>query len=95
MFKQCLTQQTKIGTMAPCNWYMLNHYLHRLIYNYPNATCALTLHRPKYKQWIFINNYFVSDPVWNLTNQSPTPASDLCLEPYVSNPVSTENYVTT
>jgi hypothetical protein len=23
------------------------------------------------KQWIFINNYFVSDPVWNLTNQSP------------------------
>jgi hypothetical protein len=32
---------------------------------------TLTLHRPKYKQWIFINNYFVSDPVWNLTNQSP------------------------
>jgi hypothetical protein len=27
--------------------------------------------------------------------QSPTPASDLCLEPYVSNLVSTENYVTT
>ena len=40
---------------------------------------TLTLHRPKYKR-IFINNYFVSDRVWNLTNQSPTPTSDLCLE---------------
>jgi hypothetical protein len=42
MFKQCLTQETKMGTMAPCNWYMLNHYLHRLIYNYPNATHTIT-----------------------------------------------------
>ena len=62
MFKQCLTQQTKIGTMAPCNWYMLNHYLYRLIYNYPNVTHTLTLHR-------LIYNY----PNVTHTNTTQTP----------------------
>jgi hypothetical protein len=40
---------------------------------------TLTLHRPQYKQWICINNYFVSDPVWNLTNQSPV--TNTCFRP--------------